>query len=117
MTGPPRDFDCGLLLRHLACELERLADSADRLQEAAAAATGAEGTSRVEDLVMRLQAMDALSQVLRDLQRLAGAASASRFGRCRIEPDFVRRHLLLRSLAERLVTGTDHDHDGAAFLL
>lgn len=114
-----RAFDTAVLLRHLACELGRLADTADAAQHAAAALIHAESPHGAEEFMVGLQAMDALSQVLRDLQRLAGAAAESRVGRSAADPAFIRRSLLLQSLADRLIAGPDHGggQDPAAFLL
>lgn len=112
----PRDFDIATLLRHLGCELARLAETAD--QHAAAALARASGGLGTEELVA-LQTMDALTQVLRDLQRLANAAAASPLGRHPADAGFIRRNLLLQSLAGRLVHGPGHDrgHDPQGFLL
>lgn len=121
MTGPAPAFDAGTLLRHLACELARLADTADAIQHGASclAQHRTAEAEAAEFPMIQLQALDSLSQVLRDLQRLTHAAAETRLARCRADPAFVRRSVLLQSLAERLIAGPGHDdgHDPAAFLL
>lgn len=113
------DPDVARLLRNLACEFGELADTADEIQNATAAIAHANGTQDVEYLIVQLQGMDALSQVLRDLQRLAGAVAASPLGRLPADAAFVRNSLQLQSLAKRLVSGpaADEGHGPASLLL
>lgn len=121
MTRSEALIDCATLLRHLSCEFSRLADTADAVQQGAAqmASLQPQAGEHGEWLMVRLQALDSLAQVLRDLQRLASAAAVTPLGCCCTDPAFVRRNILLQSLAERLIAGPGHDdgHDGTAFLL
>lgn len=121
MSHPRPALNAGTLLRHLGAEFARLADIADAVQSGAAGLVQRppQDMPSAKFLMVELQALDSLSQVLGDLQRLADAAASSHCGRCRADPDFLRRHLLLQSLADRLIAGPDHDdgHDPAAFLL
>ena len=120
MSSRGETLEGSTLLRNLAHELGRLAESSDQAQRPppdTGAATA--DIERVRHFMMQVQTLDSLSQALRDLQRLASAAADTCNARHALDAEFIRGHVVLQSLADRLILGPQQGEAAhpAGFLL
>ena len=118
MSSTRRRLDGSTFLRNLADEIGRLADISDQAQRPAGGGhANTPDMERVRHFMFQVQTLDTLSQNLRDLQRLAGAAADACDPRHAVDADFVRSHVVLQSLADRLINGADQPAEPTCFLL
>lgn len=118
MSDGGSKLDGSRFLRNLADELGRLADISDQAQRPASGAdANTRDMERVRHFMLQVQRLDTLSQNLRDLQRLASAGAKACDPRHPANVEFIRRNVVLQSLADRLITGPDQPAEAASFLL